>query len=287
MITTTPTIVDDYVDVEGTTLHYRDIGPTGGTPIVLIHGVMGHAREWDVVTGRLGMRNRVVAIELRGHGDSDWAPPYTVDRMAEDVASAIETIGLGRVVLVGHSLGGLVSMVLAARRPELVDGVVILDAVPGILGSDFALEAPVWLAEMAEARFSSIDEALVDWSENPFARPELLRHYLEHALVRTPDGGLRYGFDAAGLASWFPHLATEHSLWEAVERIVAPTVLVRGEHSPFVSAAAANEMVRRLASGTTAVIEGVGHDLGVEAPEAVADLLAPLVDGFERPASGG
>lgn len=271
-------IVDDVVDVDGVTLHYRDLGPRGGTPIVLIHGVMGHAREWDVVTGRLGGRRRVVAIELRGHGGSDWSPPYTVDRMAEDVATAVEALGLGRVVLVGHSLGGLVSMVLAARRSELVAGVVILDAVPGILGSGFALQAPVWLAEMADARFSSVDEALVEWSQNPFARPELLRHYLEHVLIPDGDGGLRYGFDAAGLASWFPRLATERSLWEAVERIVAPTVLVRGEHSPFVSATDADDVVRRLESGTAAVVAGAAHDLGVEAPEAVVGVLEPILD---------
>ena len=183
---------DQYVTLRGLRFHYRVVGAPDAPPVLVLHGIMGHSPEWDVLVSALASRFRVAV--------------------------------------------GLAAFVKA-------------------LGS---------------ASYDSVDQAYAEWSENPMARPELLRHYVEHCLVRGGDGRLRRCFDGIGLARFFSGVS-ESELWQAVDRIACPVLLVRGEHSPALSDSTAEEMMRRFRDARLALIPGAGHDLGVEQPEAVAD----------------
>src|SRR5690606_27659276 len=110
-------------------LHHRESG-SGTPPVIVLHGIMGHAREWDVLVAALATRHRVVAVDQRGHGESDWATEYTATAMGRDVAGLVERHGLAPVDLIGHSLGGMVAAVCAAERPELVRRLVLVDVGP-------------------------------------------------------------------------------------------------------------------------------------------------------------
>jgi pimeloyl-ACP methyl ester carboxylesterase len=114
---------------DGTVLAYEDAG-AGEPPVVLVHGIACHRAFMAPQAQFLRARHRVVAIDLRGHGDSN-APRqrYTIDGLADDVGWVCEQLEVKHAVLVGHSLGGLVALELAAARPDLTRGAVLIDSV--------------------------------------------------------------------------------------------------------------------------------------------------------------
>jgi pimeloyl-ACP methyl ester carboxylesterase len=154
--------------VTGVRLAYREYGGAG-PGVVLLHGLAGDAEEWAETAGWLRERNRVVALEARGHGDSEPLPA-DVSRAAHvaDVATAIEHLGLAPVALIGQSLGGHTAMLVAAQRPDLVRALVVAEAGP---------------AEDEEAP-ADVEDALRRWQDPPFDVDVLLRT-LREAVARS------------------------------------------------------------------------------------------------------
>ena len=117
-----------FVETNGIKLHYLDY-PGDGPAVVLAHGLTANCRSFDVVAGHLAPRLRVIAPDLRGRGASDKpATGYTMADHAADVLGLLDALGLERVVMGGHSFGGLLSLYIAANHPERVERVLILDA---------------------------------------------------------------------------------------------------------------------------------------------------------------
>lgn len=177
------------------------------------------------------------------------------------------------MTLVGHSLGAIISCLFAAGRPELVERLVLIDIGPDSVRPDG--ETVAWLTTFLEglgvASYAHPREAVDEWlAGNPLAREELMRHYVEHSLVPRADGRLTWRFDARRLAQFLTEGTTEAELWQAIDRVTAPTLLIRGEQSEVLSPRTAAEMMRRLRDARFVEIPGGGHDLGVEQPEAVA-----------------
>lgn len=101
-----------------------------GPPLVLLHGVGERAASWDNVRDALAARHTTYAVDLRGHGDSDWPGLYRHDLVEADVCGLLDALGLRQVVLVGHSLGGSIGFRIAAHRPDLVARLVVEDVIP-------------------------------------------------------------------------------------------------------------------------------------------------------------
>jgi pimeloyl-ACP methyl ester carboxylesterase len=115
------------VPVDGTSLSVEEAG-SGGPAFVFVHGWACDRRFWQPQFEDLARDHRCVAIDLRGRGDSPAVPPYHVTQQADDVGSVIESLGLGPSIIVGHSLGGIVALLLNARHPETVLGIVAGDS---------------------------------------------------------------------------------------------------------------------------------------------------------------
>lgn len=264
--------VDRYVHVGGLRIHCYEQGAPDDPPVVVLHGIMGHTREWDTLTGELARSFHVLAVDQRGHGESDWADEYTAAAMAHDVVRLVEQVGIAPVSLVGHSLGAIVAAVVAADRPDLVSRLVLLDIGPDSLGTpEIVGEMAATLTALAGTSYAHAGEAVEQWLVgNHLADADLMRHYVEHCLVARDDGRFGWRFDGEGLVRFLTEGVTESQLWSAVDRLSAPTLLVRGEHSPLLSRATAHEMVRRLGRARFVEIPGAGHDLGVERPREVA-----------------
>lgn len=270
---TTPRVHERDVVVNGVRLHVREVGSPDASPVLFLHGMMGHCRDWDVLIDRLGERHRVIVVDQRGHGRSAWARRYRVGDMADDAIALIEHIEVSPVPIVGHSMGAMVAMVIASRRPDLVERIALIDIVPESLATDFGEQLPAMLEEMAGARYANIDDAVADWQAgNPLARTDLLRNYVRHALVSGPDGSYRWGFDALGLRS-FAAGVNPDELRAAAAAVTCPALVVRGEHSSITTPDQAASLARRLGDAHTVTIGGGGHDLGVEQPEAVTDAV--------------
>lgn len=117
------------IDVAGVRLAYRLSGPVDAPPLVLLHGLGAGAADWDAIVPAVARRHHVHALDLRGHGDSDWPGDYSLELMRDDVLGLLDALGLERVDLVGHSLGGVVAYLVAAERPGSV-GRLVLEDVP-------------------------------------------------------------------------------------------------------------------------------------------------------------
>jgi pimeloyl-ACP methyl ester carboxylesterase len=118
------------VDVGDVRLAYRTWGDSYGSPVVLLHGLGGSSATWEQVGQLLGEEWRVYAIDLRGHGESDWPDEYTVELMRDDVLGFLDELGLDRVGVVGHSMGGVVAYLLAEEHPDRVERLVLEETPP-------------------------------------------------------------------------------------------------------------------------------------------------------------
>lgn len=115
------------VDVAGVRLAYQVSGPPEAPPLVLLHALGEDAADWDVVAPVFARRWRVYALDLRGHGRSDWPGDYSLQAMRDDVLGFLDALALGRVDLIGHSMGGIVAYLFAEEYPQRVDRLVLED----------------------------------------------------------------------------------------------------------------------------------------------------------------
>lgn len=265
----------------GLPFHVRELGDPASPPVLVLHGIMGHVREWDPLTDALAADFHVFAVDQRGHGETPWAAEYTATALADDVAGLISGLGVGRAHLVGHSMGAMAASLCAAQHPDLVDHLVLIELPPDVPDSEFASgELPAMLTAFAGASYAGVEEPLEEWlAANPLADRGHLRRYVEHGLVRRADGRLVWRFDGAGLARLVADGVTSAQLWGGLDRLTAPTLVIRGEHSPLLPWSTAVGMVRRLGRGRLVEIPDGGHDLGVEQPAAVIAAISAFLPG--------
>jgi pimeloyl-ACP methyl ester carboxylesterase len=254
-------------------------GPTNGTPtLVLLHGGGLTAHTWSLVCLQLRRRFRCVAPDLRGHGDSGWAPDrrYDLAEYAADLAALIEHLALDRFVLVGHSLGGLTATTYAAAHPGSPAGLVLVDVGPEMSGPG----RERMRAFAAERELDSID-AFVEraLAFNPRRQPDRLRRSLLHNLRQTPRGTWTWKHDPERYtgAQQDPGRRPE-VLWAAVGRITCPTLVVRGSESDLFMDQDAEKLVSALASGRLAHVPGAGHTVQGDQPRALADAITDFLD---------
>jgi esterase len=246
----------------------------GERPLVLLHGLLGSARNLATLARGLAERDprlAVVAVDLTGHGASPPLPPAADSTtLAADVLATADALGLrGPLALAGHSLGGRVALRAAALAPERMRSVTLLDIAPGPLPRrggvadvlDVVLGAPATFASRGEARSALLSAGL----------PAALADWL---LLNLEADGTHYRWrvDRPALAALHARIAAE-DLWPLVE---APRAwhlrCVRGEASPHVSTA---DVTRLQAAGCPVVtIAGAGHFLHAEQPRAVVEAVA-------------
>jgi pimeloyl-ACP methyl ester carboxylesterase len=261
---------------EGVRLRCLDSGGTG-PPVVLLHGLAGHAGEWDAPARLLWSRHRVLAVDQRGHGGSE-RNPADVSRSAyvQDVAVVIEGLGLGAVMLIGQSLGGHTAMLTAAAYPGLVRALVLVEAGPG--GQDPGGPARIgeWL-DSWPVPFRSYEAAVAFFGGGPLGRG------WADGLERRADG-LWPRFDRDVMVRSLAENA-RRSFWTEWRRVRCPTMLVLAQ-SGFLSSQEAEQMIRRRPETVAVSVPGTGHDLHLERPErlygVVADFLGDVVAGRER-----
>lgn len=252
-----------------------------GVPLLLIHGFSNEAHIWDDFAPTVAPHYRVLALDQRGHGESDWHPDaaYEYDDFAADLEAVVDGLGLERLVLVGHSLGGRVAMLYGGRHPEKLAGLVIVDSAPelDVRGTTrISLDA----AEHKDPTFASVAEyERMLAHAYPAATPQSLKRMAQHGVASTDEGRFRLrmdtrfrgsisatGPDAEAIAA--RHEASQGVLWEALEKISCPTLVVRGAASDVVSADIADRMVdESLPNGQLAVIPQAGHSVMTDNPE--------------------
>ncbi|MFW0795844.1 alpha/beta hydrolase [Gordonia sp. CPCC 205515] len=185
------------VDVNGASIAYRAWGEPNRPGIVLVHGGMAHSRWWDHIAPQLTDGRRVVALDLSGHGDSEWRNEYSPDDWVAEVLAVAEHGGItGRPVLVGHSMGGIVAFHASATRGELVDRVMIFDSPIRDLTPE-ELEMRVQRPESAPKVYPTIDAAVARFRlvpEQDTTEPYVFDHIARSSL-KSVEGGWSWKFD--------------------------------------------------------------------------------------------
>jgi pimeloyl-ACP methyl ester carboxylesterase len=221
-----------------------DYGRDGKPPLVLVHGGLDHARSWDWVAARLRDDYHVYALDLRGHGDSQWATGalYSVAEHVLDLAALCNVIGTRPLTLVGHSLGGVISLCYAGTYPDAVRKVVAIEGMgpPATHHSQrdaYPERLRRWIEGMREVErrtpraYKDLDAAVARMREaNPHLSEEMARHLTLHGSNRNPDGSYVWKFDPF-VRSWPPYGFDASQASELHRRITCPVLLFRGMES--------------------------------------------------------
>jgi pimeloyl-ACP methyl ester carboxylesterase len=251
-------------------LRLLDWGGEGRPPVLLLHGFTGHAHAWDTLSIALQPRFHVMALDQRGHGDSDPAAIYNAVAAFDDLAGVVDELGLRRLALIGLSMGGRNAMYFTARRPDVVARLVIVDIGPEISARASA-SAP---GPPEPESWDSIEQAAQHLHHaNPYPGIHYYRWVVSHSLRPRGDGRLVW--------KWHPSIKERRTnsdvdWWALLRSITPPTLVLRGAESHVLDRAVAERMARELPAGRLVEIPRAVHTLHEDNPEAV---LAAL-DGF-------
>jgi lipase len=206
-------------------LHVHDWGDPEAPALVCVHGVSAHGRRFrKLAEERLAGDFRVLAPDLRGHGRSDYEPPWDIGTHLDDLRETVDAAGIESAAWIGHSFGGRLVLELAARSPELFASAVLLDPAIQILphvGFDFAQDAAL------DHSFATVDEAIESrlMSGAPTPREFVEEEAREH-LAQSPDGRLRWRFCRSAVVTAYSELCTEPPPPSALR---IPALLVHAE----------------------------------------------------------
>jgi pimeloyl-ACP methyl ester carboxylesterase len=220
----------------------------------------------------LALDRPLVAVDLPGHGHSDWRADrqYWPLENAVDVATTMRALAPSPRVVVGMSLGGLTSVVLAARHPELVPRLVLVDVTPG---TDREKAAPITAFVAGPERFASFDEILERTvAFNPTRTESSLRRGILHNAREHDDGSWTWRYDRWRLAEG-EDVPDFRPLWDDVSKLTMPLMLVRGADSGVVGDEDVVELRRRQPNVRVEVVEGAGHSVQGDRPVELARLI--------------
>jgi pimeloyl-ACP methyl ester carboxylesterase len=251
----TATYTDRTVTVAGLKIHYLEWGSAARPALILLHGISKHAHTFDHIAVDFARDYHVLAVDMRGHGDSGWSPEgaYLVEDYVKDLEGLVKQLGIRRATLLGNSTGGRVVQVFAGMHPELVEKLIVEDVGP---------ERPQNIAD-AFARqvrqdadgWASEDELVKQLVARNQRTPEaLLRTYAHFGTKKRDDGRLIWKRDP-NLVKGF--VVTE--LWEYVSKITSPTLYVLGGASRIVPAAAQERLKQTLPNVQIVTMPGLGH----------------------------
>lgn len=268
---------DGYLTIHGLRHHYIRWGDPVADPVVFLHGLMNTGRYWEHIAERFTDRYSVYAPDLRGHGESEHAPGgYLVWAFAMDLRGFVEEMDFEAFDLVAHSIGSRVGMAYARDHSHRLKHLVLADMGPQMAETG----ARGIRKSTAEARrqpgFATEAEALAHYAGLYPGRSEefLLRQIGASLVLDEESGNLVFRFDPAiHEATGRGAIAEIPYLWESLEHIKCPTLVIRAEKSKVLSPEIAQEMVQRLPHGRYLEIAEAGHQVPLHQPEAFSDAV--------------
>ena len=251
------------VDVGSLDLAYVEIAGSE-PPLLLVHGFTDTSRSFSLLAPHLSER-RLIMPDLRGHGGSQAGKGYRAADFADDIAGMIQRLRLDRPIVVGHSLGGMVSIMLAARHPELIGGLVI---VASTLKPDFGRDHQLIDSVAALRDPISPSDPFYDWW-----------HACQPSVPRAFLAGLAKDASAIPAARWRAILeeVRRTDLTAAARAVQAPALIIAGGRDPLFGAAHQQALARALAGSRLVWAQDCGHNPHWEDPAFVAEAIAGML----------
>lgn len=264
--------VDRFITVNGLRLHYLDWGNEGKPPFILLHGISRTAHTFDHVARRYQKDYHVIAIDMRGHGDSAWDPnaQYLVEDYVKDIEGIVGQLQLRNLVMMGNSTGGRVVQVMAGLHPDLVSRIVVEDVGPerpASIADGFAQR--VQQERVEDTSWASEDELFAQTKkQNPSVSDEILRAYVKSAVKRRADGRLVWKRDPQ-VSKGF--VVTE--LWRYIGKITCPTIYILGGKSTIVPVETQERLKKTIPGVEIVTVPDVGHYPDWEKPAETFAIL--------------
>ncbi len=279
---TSPDPTDANFDHDGVRLHYVDWGPTGSPPMLLLHGLRDSARSFDEFAAAMRGDHHVVALDSRGHGDSEWAGSgaYRFEDLVSDVGATVDYLSATRgrdLVLVGHSAGGRYAWAYAIEHPEVVRALVIVDIDPDPINPQTQRDFAAFDAEPFV--WDSLDPVIEKLCNRPMlATDDMVRRQAEAITRDHPAGGLVWKSDPLVMDEY-----ERPDLWSSWSRIKCPTLIVRGRKSTLLTHETAVKMREALPKNQVRLteLENAAHWLYQDTPEAFEATVRWFLAGLE------
>ncbi|KAB1142408.1 alpha/beta fold hydrolase [Streptomyces luteolifulvus] len=254
----------EQLEVDGAALTYDDEGPRdgAGVPLVFVHGWTANRHRWDHQMAHFANTRRVIRLDLRGHGDSSGAGVRTIAELAEDVLALLDHLKVERFVLVGHSMGGMISQTIALAHPERVERMVLVDSISRMV---YNRGRGLVMAASTLVPFKLFVAANIQRAFAPGYPREEIRKYIRASadtpkeVVMTLYGAMR-AFDVL----------------DRVGEIRVPTLLVHGYHDIQLPVPQMLRMAKAYPDAVVRIIDA-GHELPVEKPAELTEALDRFV----------
>ena len=262
--------VSRFVPANGLTPHLLEWGEPGRPALCFLHGGSAHAHWFDMVVPAFMDRFHVIALDQRGHGESDWArpPAYATENFGSDLLAVMDAMGWERMTVVGHSMGGHNALAFSAWHPERVQALVVVDSRPAF--SEERLGMMHERGQRGPRPHASVEAAVDAFRLRPrdtVADPALLRH-LARAGVTERAGAWVFRFDPATSGMRKPV-----DNWRLVDRITARTLIARAEFSPGLPREMAARLAAAIGNATVVEIPGAYHHLVLDRPQEFSEAL--------------
>ncbi len=267
-----------HVILEGRRFHFVEWGTPGKPPLLFLHGGNQSARTWDIICLALADDFHCIALDQRGHGDSEWSYEghYGPEDHTRDIAALVAHLNWNEFGLIGMSMGGVNAMAYAAQNSQRLTALVCVDVGPFVQMDKS--KALVSFVERNSAPQSFDDFVQAALAHNPRRKEELLRHSLTHTTRKLADGSWtwkadrRKSFDIERMSESLRKLADECG------NIQCPTLVVRGENSATFSAEDAERFVDLLPKGHSTMVRNAGHTVQGDNPKGLISELRPFLN---------
>lgn len=257
-------------------LHYLEWNPQGDQTIVLLHGNSANAWWWQPTTSEMrGGDLRMIALDLRGHGDSGWVrpPAYAPADYAKDIVRLIEALRLARPIVIGHSMGGIATLAFAEHHRELARAAIAIDV--AISSGPRRNRYLRHLKSLPTVHYRDLETARARFRLMPNEggiAPEILSAIAEHSVTRGEDGRYSMKFDRE---SFFGSDGMDVA--ESIRRIEIPLLLVRAGLSRIMTAEAAAAAAASSRMARLDTIPDTHHHVLLERPELLAAVIREFI----------
>jgi len=283
------TSVAPYADhdtkVGGLKLHYQEWGDPKSPPILMLHGFGVSGHMFDEFADRVKDRYRLIALDQRGHGDSEWSEPgdYTREAFVKDVEGFRKALKLDRFILVGHSMGGLNAVSYTAEHPEHVSALILVD-----VGPEAAKEGVDNIVRFTQGPDELEFEEFVELAHrfNQRRTIENIRERMRHRLKQSESGKYTWKFDKRFRQPDTPLKIgsdlTNDQVWQLYRDITVPTLLVRGAESDVLTPETAERAIREMRRARLRVVPGAGHSVPGDNPDDFSAAVTEFLSDVEQ-----